>query len=250
MTPISIVKNTALFLSAAFLLLTAVNCGNMGEDKGEFSTRKIHPRVHHTPSYEKTLEKVEVIRSILKREYRKARAENRADEYFPNIRKAFTGVVTEYIIPYWYGTEWAFYGDTEIPGEGSIACGYFVSTVLRDAGIQLNRVATAQLAAENIILSLTNNNHIRRYRNTPFDDFLDDLKRWGNGLYIVGLDCHVGFILVDDNDSYFIHSSYVDDRVVKKETAKTSAILRQSAYRIIGKISEDKHLLISWLNNQ
>ena len=37
----------------------------------------------------------------------------------------------------WLGTPWDFNGTCETPGSGKIACGYFVSTILRDAGFQV-----------------------------------------------------------------------------------------------------------------
>jgi hypothetical protein len=41
----------------------------------------------------------------------------------------FTSAVTETIIPAWIGTGWDFNGITEKPQQGSIACGYFVTTI-------------------------------------------------------------------------------------------------------------------------
>lgn len=43
-------------------------------------------------------------------------------------------IIIDSLMPCWYGTPWDFNGCTTEPGKGSIACGYFVSTVLRDAG--------------------------------------------------------------------------------------------------------------------
>ena len=34
------------------------------------------------------------------------------------------------VFPAWYGTKWDFNGHTNVPKEGLIACGYFVSTTL------------------------------------------------------------------------------------------------------------------------
>src|SRR6188474_3208784 len=39
----------------------------------------------------------------------------------------------------WLGTPWDFYGTTQTPGKGKIACGYFVTTLLRDMGASVNR---------------------------------------------------------------------------------------------------------------
>jgi hypothetical protein len=44
---------------------------------------------------------------------------------------------------------------SETPGRGEIACGYFVSTVLRDAGFGVERVRLAQQASERIVRTLS-----------------------------------------------------------------------------------------------
>lgn len=49
------------------------------------------------------------------------------------------------------GTPWDFNGTTRILGEGTIACGYFVTTVLQDVGFDLPRYRWGQLAAEPMI---------------------------------------------------------------------------------------------------
>jgi hypothetical protein len=58
------------------------------------------------------------------------------------------------IIPLWYGTPYGFNGATALPGAGSISCGHFVTTVLRDAGLKLDRIGLAQEPSELIIQSL------------------------------------------------------------------------------------------------
>ena len=117
----------------------------------------------------------------------------------------------------WYGTAWDFNGTTEVPQQGKIACGYFVSTVLRDAGLKVERVRLAQQASENIILSLTTEPFVKRFRRVPIYQFVTAVKDWGPGIYIVGLDTHVGFIVNTGEEVYFIHSSYVEPYAVVKE---------------------------------
>ncbi len=65
-----------------------------------------------------------------------------------SVRQAFTNTLLDDIIPYWYGTDWSFEGHTTVPRSGQIACGYFVSTTLLDAGLRLNRFRLAQQAPE------------------------------------------------------------------------------------------------------
>ena len=59
--------------------------------------------------------------------------------------KIFTRAVAETIIPDWIGTKWDFNGISEKPQQGNIACGYFVTTVLRDAGLNLARSKTGTM---------------------------------------------------------------------------------------------------------
>ncbi len=68
-----------------------------------------------------------------------------------SFETTFSHFIVDSIIPYWYGTKWNFYGTTEEPNKGTIACGYFVTTVLRDAGLHINRIKLAQAASEEMI---------------------------------------------------------------------------------------------------
>ncbi len=159
----------------------------------------------------------------------------------------FQRLITERLAPPWYGTKWAFHGVSQEPGKGSIACGYFVTTLLRDAGINLERVALAQQASENIIKSLVSSLSIRRFSDKPLSDFLINAEKWGEGIYIVGLDYHVGFISVEPEETYFVHSSYQTPGAVVRELASESKVLASSKYRVLGKLSDEK-FLGRWFN--
>jgi hypothetical protein len=162
--------------------------------------------------------------------------------------KFFTSAVTEIIAPAWIGTAWNFNGTTETPQQGSIACGYFVTTVLRDAGLPIARVKLAQCASEQMITSLVQSKYISHFSNVLLEDFILSIQKQGYGLYIVGLDNHTGFIYNDGKAIYFIHSTFVGTRNVQKENAATCWILKQSKYKVLGKISEDERVLEKWMN--
>jgi hypothetical protein len=140
------------------------------------------------------------------------------------------------LLPCWYGTKWNFYGTTEEPGKGTIACGYFVTTVLRDAGLPVQRIRLAQCASEEMIKTICDKRTIHRYSNVRLIDFSAQVKNMGFGLYIVGLDNHTGFILNDGNESYFIHSTYVNQGCVINGKINGSVVLGSSKYRVIGKV--------------
>ena len=149
---------------------------------------------------------------------------------------------------YWYGTPWAFNGTSQIPGKGSVACGYFVTTILRDVGFKVERRAWAQLASESLIRKLIDKKHIRIFGNTELDDFLVAVQDMGDGMYIVGLDTHIGFLLCTNGYVYFIHSSQRGIAGVRKESAYRSKTLKKSKYRVVGKLSADtKKAMKNWL---
>ena len=136
----------------------------------------------------------------------------------------------------WIGTPWDFYGTTEEPGKGKIACGYFVTTVLRDIGVAVNRIKHAQCASEEMIKAVCSKNTVQRYSNVSISSFIGRIKLNGVGLYIVGLDYHTGFILNDGEDVYFVHANYAGKKEVMKEIAIESTVLSSSSYKVIGKL--------------
>lgn len=136
----------------------------------------------------------------------------------------------------WYGTPWDFYGTTEEPGKGKIACGYFVTTILRDIGAAVKRIKHAQCASEEMIKAVCIKNSIHRFRHANISSFIEKIKLNGTGLYIVGLDYHTGFILNDGEDVYFVHANYTGKKEVIKEIAIESTVLSSSKYKVIGKV--------------
>lgn len=200
----------------------------------------------NTLSYKETIARLETQRLSLATRFQTASPSERT-ALISEARTVIMGSIYNDLFPPWYGTAWDFNGTTEIPQQGKIACGYFVSTVLRDAGLKVDRVRLAQQASENIILSLTTNPFVKRFRSVPIDEFVVAVKDWGSGIYIVGLDIHVGFIVNTGDDIYFIHSSYEEPYKVIKETAIDSRILAASKYRVLGRVFGDAQLISNWL---
>jgi hypothetical protein len=166
------------------------------------------------------------------------------------LEKNFTELITTRIFPYWYGTKWDYYGTTEMPNEGSIACGYFVTTTLRDMGVPINRTKMAQCASEEMIRSLATKKNIHHLSNMGIFEFETRLKKFGNGLYVVGLDNHTGFLLLSAEGNYFIHSTGLYPYQVVKEKLTEAPLLIRSKYRVAGKISSDKVFLKKWIENR
>ena len=232
----------------AFLVIFAVSCKSQTPPTAVENTAVNVSVNSPAVSYESKLKAVAAERLKIADEYKKAANQTARKEILQRARQVFVASINDDIFPDWYGTKWDFYGTTEKPGEGKIACGYFVSTVLRDAGLKVNRVSLAQQASENIIKSLTSEPFITRYHNLSLEKFTAEIEKLGAGLYVVGLDFHVGFLYHDGAKLYFVHSSYVEPSETIKEPASASPVLRATKYRVVGKISDDDALILKWLD--
>lgn len=180
----------------------------------------------------------------------KAKKEAAKTKNISQIKKIFISSLTDKIFPFWYGTRWSFYGNSVTPGDGSIACGYFVTTTLSHVGVPLNRVKLAQCASEEMIKNLVQKQNIYHFNNIGLSAFIKGVKQKGKGLYIIGLDNHTGYIFINEEyEVSFIHSSGRFPFCVINENAAKSIVLEKSAYKVVGKISDDELFLKNWLMN-
>ncbi len=164
-----------------------------------------------------------------------------------NASQCLINNFSKQLLPFWLGTRWSFYGTTVVPGDGSIACGYFVTTVLQHLGVRLNRVALAQCASEQMIKTLCSKQNINYANGVGIGAFNEAILKCGNGLYIIGLDNHTGFIWVQNKKAFFIHSSGRFPFGVVKEEVLNNTVLTKSYYKVFGKISADKQFMSLYL---
>lgn len=158
-------------------------------------------------------------------------------------------ILIDQIIPNWYGTKWSFEGHTEIPKSGNIACGYFVSTTLRDAGFKLNRFKLAQLNPLEEAKSISCGETITTIKNSSLTELKKHFLTLKDGIYFIGLDFHVGYILKEQQNVYIIHSNYINKQGVVKENIEKSKAASSSIYYIVP-ISTNQKLLKKWILNK
>lgn len=180
--------------------------------------------------------------------YARASAEKRA-ALVASARKLVLRVIAEDLFPAWMGTPWDFNGITQRPREGHIACGYFVTTILRDAGFSVERARLAQQASLKIIKSLCPSPEIKDYGGIDVPELVRRMGKLPQGLYIVGLDIHTGFIANGPQSVDFIHASYGNPSEVVHEVALKSRVLAQSKRFVLGRVDNDD-LLRKWLLKQ
>ena len=149
----------------------------------------------------------------------------------------------------WQNTPWDFNGTTTQPQQGSIACGYFVTTILQDMGVKLNRVKLSTCASSEMMKSLTPRQPIRNLSSLTYTAFNDKLKEDGKGVYVIGLDFHTGFIVNDGAENWFIHSNYIERKGVTKEPVINSGALKSSKTRWLVSLTGDTSFLQRWLRD-
>lgn len=147
----------------------------------------------------------------------------------------------------WLGTKWDFNGTSEVPGEGSVACGYFVATVMRDAGFRVDRYKLARQPSQNILRSFLPREAMSLKVGVPYEQYAGDLEKAAPGIRIVGLDSHVAFLVTGPDGFRFIHSSGSKPWCVVDEGRQDAEVLRRSNYRVEGLLTKDKALLRRWL---
>lgn len=153
------------------------------------------------------------------------------------VRAWLTDRIETRLVPAWLGTAWDFYGTTDTPRSGEIACGHFVGTILRDAGFRVDRLAVGRLPSEHIIGLFAEPARRLRFRNQSPDAIVGALQAAPDGLYGVGLDFHAGLMWKRGDRLRFCHASFVADEVVCEDPATSPAF--PSNYTVLGPILGD-----------
>lgn len=150
----------------------------------------------------------------------------------------------------WIGSRWGLgLPQSTVPDKGKTNCGVFVAVVLRDAGFRLPIWKFNRQVAYHGIKSLAPRSKIRYLHGTSMKTFTERVRAMGPGLYVIGLDFHIGFLRVKPNgDVRFVHGSYITHRVMD-EPAQSAVPIVQSRYRMVGKILQPA-LLRAWLKRR
>jgi hypothetical protein len=141
------------------------------------------------------------------------------------------------VFEYWYDTPWDFYGTTEQPRKGKIACGYFVTTTLKHLGLNIDRVFLAQQASSVLINEVCDESSIKIFTNSRYQKMKQYVSDHDGHIFIAGLDNHVGFIVKEGSEMYFIHSSGISPHKVVKEKLDDANLLVYSKYHMVGHLN-------------
>lgn len=168
-----------------------------------------------------------------------------------SISSIFSDIIINKIIPYWYGTKWSFDGYTSQPNDGVISCGYFVSTTLLHAGLNLNRYKLAQQSPILEAKSLALNSGIIEIFNNSISENISQLKdTLKNGIYFIGFEeSHVGYLYKNNKDVYLIHSNFINQKGVEVESIETSEVFSFYNRLYIAELSTNLELIKKWIAN-
>lgn len=172
-------------------------------------------------------------------------------------------VLDQVTLPLWIGTSWDFYGTATAPHQKSIACGYFVVHALRSVGfrfpqnflyrskkrgpMRIYKFAKQAAGTMARIVSRPSQRFITSRK--PITSLKKPLKKMGPGLYILGLDDHVGLVLYDGKFAAFWHSNYAEPQAwVKRENLYDSPVAKASKYRLLAKVHQS--WLRKWMSRQ
>jgi hypothetical protein len=148
--------------------------------------------------------------------------------------------------PAWEGTKWNFYGTSTMPREGTIACGYYVTTVLEQAGFRIQRVRLAQQASAVVVSTMARGTKVEWLRPEGNAEAVAMIRdRFGDGLYVVGFDFHVGFLRLEGDRAAFCHSSWIEPGAVTCEDPVASAAFGSTLY-VVGDVLNEL-VLDDWL---
>ncbi len=199
--------------------------------------------------YEVLLEELHRWQKDLGEDYKQAKTKEQRVAVENDARLILELIMPE-MMRCWLGTPYDFNGTAEKPGEGKIACGYFVSTVIRDAGFKVNRYKLAQQPSENILRTFLPGNDCILEVGTKFPAYADKVESMQNGVYIVGLDTHVGFIVKRSDGLKFIHSSGSQPWAVVEENRRQAGVLQRSNWRMTGCLTGDSGVIRTWLTEE
>ena len=175
-----------------------------------------------------------------------------------HARAVVLGAITDTILPAWMGTPWGLGPNSTAirphqPGK-VVGCSYFVTGVLMNAGLRLkSRAHFAQAPSVLMQQSLTpERRDLHRFPGMPFDVLTRRLLALGDGVYIVGLNIHTGFLVIKSGAVHVVHASYTPPNQVVDEALGESLVIAYSFQRgyVVTPLFKDDRLVDFWLSGQ
>jgi hypothetical protein len=216
------------------------------------------PESFDAAAYNRVLEQIGAHRSELGARYAAARGRRARAAIRVEARRYVVETLVTQVFPAWMGmpSGGGPQATASLPHQPGmyISCSYFLTAALQNAGLVLeSRARFAQAPAAWIERALLPpGGQIHRYGTLPAEELEQKLVALGEGLYVVGLDIHVGFIVVRGGHAWFVHSSYTPPGTVVNEPVVSSmaiALSRRKGYWV-SPLFQDDRIIEMWLRRQ
>lgn len=223
------------------------------------------PLAHKTAlkQFPATLHHINTQRKAFHKKYQQARTANQRQAILAQAEAFIVDQVINNITPAWLGMPWTMAiikdglkPNARIPyekGKG-VSCSWFVVSLLENAGLNLgNPSGFAGTIAVHLQRSLSpEKKDFKRIFNASPRQLEKRMMKWGDGLYIIGLNCHIGFVHVQGQKVTFIHSNYTHPtQVLAEPLINSEAIsLSEDTGYVVTALFKDNRLLHHWLTGQ
>jgi len=166
-------------------------------------------------------------------------------------RNLLLNTMADSLLVCWYGTGWDFNGTSTCPRQGNIACGYFVTTVLKQAGFNISRGFLAQQASSVMIRTFCPGDKVKTITNNQTQKLIDHLKSKPDGIFLLGLDNHTGFVIKKNGQLNFVHSNYLSDvDKVVCEPLEKSSIIQSNGFFVAGELLYSDETMVKWMKGE
>lgn len=242
-----------------WLLLFAMACCTQQSDDSEpISESTVIAQEEKLDEFEHTLSKIETRRVELAQRYQNAKGVDQRRNIREEARMYVVSTIMDEIFPAWMGTPWGLGKNSTSTRphqpDMTVGCSYFVTSVLLNVGLKLdNRYTFAQAPAIHIQRSLApQKTSLHRFLSISAQKLHDEIKKLGDGLYIVGLNNHIAFVVVRGDDVRMVHASYTPPKTVVDEPLLTSVAIDNSRGKgyFVTPLFQDDRLIELWLNGE
>ena len=206
------------------------------------------------PDFDEVVDRIERHRQELAARYRRAPARARP-ALLGQARAFVVAAIVDEVFPAWMGTPWGLgrQSDASRPHQPGkvVGCSYFVTAVLENAGVELeSRARFAQAPSLWIQRALLPyGGQVHRFGSVEPGQLRQRIAALGDGLYVIGLDYHVGFLVVKGAGVRIVHASYFPPQAVVSEPVETSAAIAGSRPKgyWVSPLFRDDRLVDLWL---
>ena len=118
--------------------------------------------------------------------------------------------------------------------------------MLDQAGFHLERVKLAQQASAYVVSTLARGTRVDWIRPADNAEAVKEIhQRFGDGLFVIGFDFHVGFLRLEGTRAAFCHSSFIEPGSVTCEDPISSGAFASRTYVVADALND--HVLDDWL---